>query len=130
MHASVGFSGLLLHRRTFTISVLGPSPPSLPPPPPCTLLFSVGRTREAADYAFHLICINILLLVLGLRKWIQEDLSSKAAGAFEKVTGKFAKACLCIWDHSLSTAQDADNLQVRAPVGLRLLGRGGGSGWG
>jgi hypothetical protein len=102
--------------------------------------------------------MNILLLVLGLRKWIQEDLSSKvkrlgrmltcmqvctpthnphrahllwvctcthvchalqAAGAFEKVTGKFAKACLNIWDHSLVNAEAVSNLKVSERQGVR-----------
>ena len=66
----------------------------------------------------HLLVINFVLLFLGLRKWIQEDLSSKAADAFEKVTGKFAKACLCLWDYSLQHEDMVNTLKVWHAVAM------------
>lgn len=42
----------------------------------------------------------------------------QAAGAFEKVTGKFAKACLNIWDHSLVNPEAVSNLKVPSHAAL------------
>jgi hypothetical protein len=56
--------------------------------------------------------VNVVLLGLGLRKWIKEDMRVKAQKAFERQSGKFSKLALCIWDHGVKSGGEAEELKV------------------
>lgn len=93
--------------------------------------------REAGTFSANILLVNVLFLFMGLRKWIQEDMRVKvcvpflslhygnvlqqaftiisnmqAKSAFEGQSGKFAQLAVSLWDHSMHTATDVEELQV------------------